>query len=469
MIRRCTHDRARSCDFFGGGARWPLYSDPPELPGVELTGCLLLDNAAMHRAQLTVSYPVHNREGVVGRSLRSLINTTGGTWELVVVIDACSDNSEREVWRILEDEAVAMSRINCRCIRTLANSCLDNHPAPEECQEPVGNLLRVVVLRTTTSFFETAADNLVMSATRPATYYALVQSDTIVSELGWNLKLSAALRAHADLLGVSGRCSVDFLGNQSVGNCAAIEVRPVFVGAAATVSNVHVHDVAVRSPLLLRAAYMQRLGFFDQTRYVLANDDHDLARRARGAHGWRMGYVPLRVHDDRSTMSGNTSVLYMGNRQVSGYQEASTKERERLRDAFAAAKRGSSNIGSNSSNGSTAGRWRAQAESVVRWQEQQHGRSYQPPGWRTFDVTPSASCARQPVPAPPPSGPAIPELVPCEGDERCARKQRHRSNQQTFGKFHHWVGAVAPMPLVAWRELAAQVEEDEQGRWMCPD
>lgn len=284
------------------------------------------------------------------------------------MLDACSDESEREMWHALHEHATsarghsAHMQHACACGSAVRSLCSQHRHSKAgddseddgfqaACRErPVNLLLRVLVFRATTPLFETVADNFAMSTTNPGAFYALVQSDAIILEAGWNLRLASALNAHSDLLGVSGRCSVAFVphgASSSVGNCigredhmrqwaaakagqeegvggaeereaggsrdgsaSAAEAVCTSYACAAYPATAYVHDVAVRSPLLLRALYVQWLGFLDEGHFTLGGDDHDLAARGRAVRGWSTAYVPLHVFDDRSSMSVNNSVLW---------------------------------------------------------------------------------------------------------------------------------------------------------------
>ena len=80
------------------------------------------------------------------------------------------------------------------------------------------------------------------------------------------------------------------------------------LNGASSTTRVHVNEGAVRSPLLLRASYVQQMGFFDEVHFLLGGDDHDLASRALASYRWLMGYVPIEVYDDRSTSESHRAL-----------------------------------------------------------------------------------------------------------------------------------------------------------------
>lgn len=210
------------------------HSQAPTVAGVfmlHLSSLLAPIEIPGMRAVHSISYPVHNRETTVRASLNSLLATTAGVWELTVVLDACTDSSEAIVWETLHDFAVtrapALLAQTCMCVdgaggvgvnceatecrlardlqsgmhgrqtETPASPAGDAFspagPAAAPAapiEEPDGPIapallsvpLRVLVVRAMTPLFETASDNLVMSATSPSGFYVLAQSDLIVHE-----------------------------------------------------------------------------------------------------------------------------------------------------------------------------------------------------------------------------------------------------------------------------------------------
>ncbi len=349
-VPACSSDAASSQPIIGQPLprRWARFGDPPPLQHSRepvTAGVLLLSEEDAPRPVYSLSYPVHDREHVVGPSLRSLLRTTAGSWEMVIVLDACTDGSEAVVWRTLSDFVAAalpgMRRDVCACVAPPSGAgCHASCPLadPRGPSRPLSIPVRILVVRAPTPLFETLSDNLAMSATSPSGYYALVQSDLVVLEVGWNQALARPLRRYPDLVGTSGRCAEDARG--AVGNCVGSGVLDdrEFVPAAPAASasgagggssrrprvdargalvrgtmggRVYVRDLAVRSPLLLRAAHAQRLGFFDEWNHFLGGDEDELCRRAWLQHGWRVAYVLVDAFDHRTRhprLGANASV-----------------------------------------------------------------------------------------------------------------------------------------------------------------
>ena len=164
--------------------RWPLHANPKPLAAPfgsppTVSGVLLLGDHAPRPPTYTLSLPVHNREHTIASTLASIFATSVGAWELIVVLDSCSDRSEQVVWEWLLD---VKSRRYWQA-RERACACAAAPALPT----------RVVVVRTPPAvpLYETAADNWAMSATSPSGFYLLMQADTRLHEHGWNAKMAS--------------------------------------------------------------------------------------------------------------------------------------------------------------------------------------------------------------------------------------------------------------------------------------
>jgi len=294
-LSHCTGDLARLQERTMS-ARWRTMFDPQLLPhqqSAKLDGLVLADTKAP--PEYSISYPVHDHGSLLDETLMSVFMTTCGSYEVVITLDNCVDDSKTHVWNTIA-RYLEFQR-NASHLR----KAMDSEDLTTPC---TGLLTRVVVLETVTDLFETAADNLAMSITSPSGYYILVQADLRVYQSGWNVHMSFPARSDKNVLGVSGRCGHSFpecggaKTKYAAGNCRSDRRTPkpdlwskrfLFFET----------DLVVRSPLLLRASYMQQLQFFDQIHYKLGNDDWDLCKRGWVA-GWRVGVQVIDVRDRRN-------------------------------------------------------------------------------------------------------------------------------------------------------------------------
>ena len=107
---------------------------------------------------MSVVIPIYNRERIIERNLRSVIDCiTNTTYELILIVDACSDKTEETVLNLF-------------------NNTTNTLKLPDI-------LLNVVVMKTIEPLFETAADNLGFICSR-GEFILEIQADMQMVERG---------------------------------------------------------------------------------------------------------------------------------------------------------------------------------------------------------------------------------------------------------------------------------------------
>jgi glycosyltransferase involved in cell wall biosynthesis len=209
----------------------------------------------------SIVVPVHNQEKIIIDNLQSIIDcTTEKPYELIIIIDSCSDSSE--------------SRIR----NWSASSPL---------------LVRTLILNSNTPLFETSADNLGFFHSR-GEYFLEIQADMLISEVGYNMKLLKPFLMDSTIIGISGRCCHTFSGSMGYGKLgSAVLNTNAELGLDDTYY--YVSNTCNRGPILLNGEKVKALGYLDEVNYFLDNSDHDLFARAYLQKGWICGYVPLDV------------------------------------------------------------------------------------------------------------------------------------------------------------------------------
>ena len=215
---------------------------------------------------------VHNAAVALEQSLPRIFDHTIGCAEMLLLLDQCTDESLTVI------------------IRHLTLRFDSSH------------IVRVRVVEQSTPIWEAAGENLLMSISDPHEAYVLVQPDNLVSHHGWDIQLSRPLRAHQDVVGVSGFLAHAFgaatptqrhlRGRPFIRDPGYSEAKANIVES---INAFYVRDTGSRGPLLLHAARAQRLGFFDHELFWLEDSDHDLFCRARVQHGWAVGTVLLKT------------------------------------------------------------------------------------------------------------------------------------------------------------------------------
>lgn len=217
----------------------------------------------------SVVMPIHNQASRIQLVLDSVVDMTLGTYELILIVDGCTDDTLERVqsWIAGLDRPARLTRLE-----VLVN------PPPGK--------------------FETSCDNQGFRLAT-GTYLIELQADMKLLTLGYNILLASPLEQYPDLIGVSGRCCHRM--NQSPGvNVGKLgtkverphEVLHSFDGFGTVVLS---HTVN-RGPLALRASMVRELNYLDEAHYVLGDDEHDLFARAWVFKQWRCGFVPVEVY-----------------------------------------------------------------------------------------------------------------------------------------------------------------------------
>ena len=84
--------------------------------------------------------------------------------------------------------------------------------------------------------------------------------------------------------------SVPFSFEHKIGRCGQDVGKPLEVDVDR--NKIHWRETCNRGPLMLHASRTQDLGYFDEQRFFLGDDDHDLIRRA-SENGWKAAYLPV--------------------------------------------------------------------------------------------------------------------------------------------------------------------------------
>ena len=217
----------------------------------------------------SVVMPIHNQASRIQEILDSVVDMTLGTYELILIVDGCTDDTLQRVedWIAALDRPPRLTRIE-----VLVN------PPPGK--------------------FETSCDNQGFRLAT-GTYLVELQADMKVLTLGYNVLLASPLEQYPDLIGVSGRCChrVNSYPGVNVGKLGTAVERPheilqSFDGFGTIVLS---HTVN-RGPLVLRASMVRELDYLDEDHYVLGDDEHDLFARAWVFKQWRCGFVPVEVY-----------------------------------------------------------------------------------------------------------------------------------------------------------------------------
>ena len=235
---------------------------------------------------LSINLTVHNKESILHEVLRSIMHNTIGTYELIIMLDGCTDSSEK----------IAKGFQEYYSDKKIKILYADN-------------------------VFETKANNIAAKASE-GDYIIIIQDDMILKERAWNERLLKPFTKYSDVFAVTGNTAHNWelnpiskdLENDIVDNTRWCDIlnhvhhankntmpRDIFA----------VRDSLNRGPLAINRMDLQTLGYFDEVYVPLEMDDHDLCFRMHKKLGKCVGsywidYISEPKHGGTRDEFGNT-------------------------------------------------------------------------------------------------------------------------------------------------------------------
>jgi len=213
---------------------------------------------------MSITVPVYNQDQIIVDTLTSIVEKTSGSFELIIICDACSDTTEDKILNWLT---------------TI---------------QPVPHLTRILVLTSSQPLFETSADNLGFFCSR-GKYFLEIQADMTMMDAGYNMRLLHPFLQDPTIIGISGRCCHSFSGSVGYGKLG-MSIESTIQELGINPNYYYISNTCNRGPLLLDGEKVKELGYLDEQNYFLDDSDHDLFARAYVQKGWICGYVPIDVH-----------------------------------------------------------------------------------------------------------------------------------------------------------------------------
>lgn len=214
----------------------------------------------------SIVMPIHNQRNIIQTVLSSVVLTTLGTYELILILDGCTDDTKSQV------------------LEWIDNICL-----PNRC-------VAMILLENPSGIFETSCDNQGFVLSR-GKYSVEIQADMKILTLGYNVILATPMEVYDDIIAVSGRCCHTLNTVTSGIERGKIGDKTKEPHPSSFSSNVvYMSHTVNRGPLVLRNSMVQEIGYLDEEHYVLGDDEHDLFTRAWSEKRWRTGFVPVEVY-----------------------------------------------------------------------------------------------------------------------------------------------------------------------------
>ncbi len=197
---------------------------------------------------ISVVITIYNKEHQIADVIQGILDNATLPYELILVYDACKDQSEQKVRETLKNAG--------------------NIP-----------LLKGIKVFYTPDLNETRANNVGMKAAQ-GKYWILVQDDMQIEEKGWDKKLIEPMKRFNDVFAVCAKWAGSYPKMKDV---IAFIQQSAYKNVFFASSNKHtfgVRDAINRGPLALDGYSMQQLNYLDEEYAPLYLDDHDLCIRA---------------------------------------------------------------------------------------------------------------------------------------------------------------------------------------------
>lgn len=199
---------------------------------------------------------IHNKESLLERVIRGLIRNTVGDFEIIYVVDGCSDRS----LDIVQKRARSQDKI-----------------------------------LVTPDIFETKANNVGCRAAN-GDFIAIVQDDQIINEFSWNLRMIMPF-VFGDIYGVTSGAAHNWSLNPHPsansmtwdGWSDLLHVQNKADRSNTRRDSFEIRASGNRGPLVLDHSTLRDLDYFDEQYSPQDMDDHDLAFRARTTLGKFVG------------------------------------------------------------------------------------------------------------------------------------------------------------------------------------
>ena len=202
----------------------------------------------MHSLILTV----HNKGWLIGDVLERINKYTSGIYELIVVLDGCSDNSEEIVYS-------------------------------------KKNKFDKIKIFYTPDVFETQANNTGLKIAE-GEYTIIIQDDMLINENAWNLRMQKPFDSFSDVFAVTSRTAHNWIFNpntkhlgmkENLDNCwCDICTHTDHAERKNTPRDTFAVRCSVnRGPLMIKHLDLQKMNYLDEAFSPQDMDDHDLCYR----------------------------------------------------------------------------------------------------------------------------------------------------------------------------------------------
>jgi glycosyltransferase involved in cell wall biosynthesis len=207
--------------------------------------------------------PIYNQEKTIVNTITSIINNTQNNFEIILILDFCFDNTEKNIMNFLE-----------------------------KYKNKLDNFIQITVFKNENiPLFETKCDNIGFKNAL-GKYCLEIQADMTMTEYGYNVHLSKPFLLFDNIIAVSGRCAHNLFCDGGIGKLGTL-IEQNINDINVCKNKFYVYETCNRGPLLIDREKIKELNYLNEEDYFLDNSDHDLMARAYIEKKYICGYVPI--------------------------------------------------------------------------------------------------------------------------------------------------------------------------------
>ncbi len=246
-------------------------------------------------SHVTISLPVCNQVEIIAKILTVLLKNCEIASNLVIILDACQDDSKEEVIQIIEKFDLKSS------------------------------VTKIIILESKEDLFESTCENIALELF-DSNYFLSLQADIYYSDSTFLTRGIAFFEKYSDLLGVSGRAiipasnrkpdicrkylnkgfniiNVLFAGITKQKFLSPFYSNSLYFGDSSTpphskmkysrkqLTTVYIGDSVIRGPVIWRSSYLKKLGLFSDHKYFLGGDEREMSVQGFNLFNYKVGFL----------------------------------------------------------------------------------------------------------------------------------------------------------------------------------
>ncbi len=204
---------------------------------------------------ISINLTIFNKGFLIDRVLNAIKANTVSDYEIVIVLDGCTDDSEAKVQTFFRENPFIKHKI------FYANNV-----------------------------FETKSNNIAAKHSS-GDIIIIIQDDMIINEYGWDARLIKPILTFDDVFSVSANCAHDWIYNpNNISENLSYNPNDYWCDILKDVNHVRkgtiardifaIRTTSNRGPLAINRLDLEKLNYFDEAFCPQMDDDHDLHYRA---------------------------------------------------------------------------------------------------------------------------------------------------------------------------------------------